>query len=473
MSEPNRITSLQMHTTPVLKHINELDSNEMTGWKNILDYTCIALLALYLLVLPAGRIGLILTIAILVIKLLITNNITRGLYFIYFGATTLGMLSDLFGYSGIGGKVSIVVALLFLYNSANLVEIIYRLKAPLVALTWASLILLLFYFYGPMSSYCSGKLIYTVINGLLFLIMFYIMFNDPSVNWLQLGQLGILSSYVFLASGLIIMPEMKPGHIFDIGVIRLTWVELKGGVDALALRNDLSFLASFGLIIMVSAYVDKHMTKSELIKIMFYSFISLNMLFWSGARLPIISIIAAVAVIPLSRPKYMARYTLMSFSILGITALYIVYSSFLDINFIATLFDSAEPLLTRLNRSTNWIAGYERFLEKPLLGHGLGGFFIDGFSWPGWGLYPHNLFLELLSEMGIIGTFIFIAPLLLLKGWFGKETASIRAQSGSVILPLFIMHFLQAMISFDLRRSIAVFALIGSIYAVNKMKQNS
>jgi O-antigen ligase len=400
------------------------------------------------------------------LKLIATNNITRGIYMLYFGMLTLGMISISAGYPGIGGKVGFVIGVAIILFTTDLSSTIYNLRTPLLWIAWIALILLLFYFYGPMTQYCTDKLITTAINGVLFLIIFYNMFNNRSVDWFDLGQLGILSSYVFLSVGLIIAPELKPNSILDIGAIRITFFMLLGSIDVIEIQNNISFLASMGIMLMYAASPDGPLSRLNLMKTIVYIFFSAIMLSWSAARLPIVATIIACTLIPFMKPVFKGRYLTISVLLFCFFILFIVVGLVLELNFIQNVLDSSNSFASRVNRDTNWISAYERFIEKPLFGYGLGGYFIEGYSAPGSGTYAHNLFLELLSEMGIIGTILVTCPIFFWRRLLNKDRFLLRAQNGGLIFVIFIMVFLQSMISFDLKSSIALFSVIGTMATV-------
>jgi O-antigen ligase len=144
----------------------------------------------------------------------------------------------------------------------------------------------------------------------------------------------------------------------------------------------------------------------------------------------------------------------------------------MDLDFIRTIFDSSNPFAVRINRELNWISGYERFAERPWLGYGLGGYFIQGLTFPGWGVYAHNLLLELLSETGITGSILIIGPIFFWRKLLDRRSLILRTQNGGLIFVVFAMVFLQTMVSFDLKSSIALFAVIGTMAAALKEEKS-
>ncbi|MBX9805098.1 MAG: O-antigen ligase family protein [Alphaproteobacteria bacterium] len=128
----------------------------------------------------------------------------------------------------------------------------------------------------------------------------------------------------------------------------------------------------------------------------------------------------------------------------------------------------AAPLLTGqideavTERFTFYQSAYHTFLQHPIAGVGLGG-------WPishGLGeinLHPHNIFLEILSETGLIGLFLFLGFLsLILKSHPLKSIFSSPDATCVTLLTLF--SFLNALKTGDLHDNLLFFIGL-SLYA--------
>lgn len=122
----------------------------------------------------------------------------------------------------------------------------------------------------------------------------------------------------------------------------------------------------------------------------------------------------------------------------------------------------AVALLTSISRltssnmgtsATSRVEAYRTALEvgldEPLLGVGTGGFKTVGEL-----LYPHNFFLELFSENGLLGltwglllavSALYLASLAVTRGTSARSNAF-----GYFALTLFLLHFLEAQVSFTL-----------------------
>jgi hypothetical protein len=66
-----------------------------------------------------------------------------------------------------------------------------------------------------------------------------------------------------------------------------------------------------------------------------------------------------------------------------------------------------------------------------------------------------------------------MGPIFFWRRLFNKEAFLLRAQNGGLISSIFIIVFLQSMVSFDLKSSVALFSVIGAMATVFKIKNNS
>jgi O-antigen ligase len=98
--------------------------------------------------------------------------------------------------------------------------------------------------------------------------------------------------------------------------------------------------------------------------------------------------------------------------------------------------------------------------QHPLFGAGIGG-------WPvlaGWGdqrMYPHNMILEVLSEFGILGFFLWSLPFIYAL-WVFSKMANNRSNPWAVLaLMLLANSFIVSMVTGDITDNRVVFAFLG------------
>lgn len=433
------------------------------GWRDYRNFLCLALLLAYLAFIPGGMLGFGIAAACLVIKLTTIRNIeSLGIYMLLFGITTIGMVTIVFGYPGIGGKIAFVIGISIIGFSTDFRETLFSLRVPFLYFFWIGIVLFVFYLNGPRTEYCTGKLVNTAIHGIMLLIAYYYLIKSRSVDWFHMGQLGILSALVCLSACILVSPYVKPDSVLDVGAMRLAY-EMNKGI--FQIRNVLGGMALLGFVLLYASAADRFLSRLSLADFGIYLVSAFIILNWSGARLSVVTAIVVVVTISLVKPLYRKRYSLLTVLIIGLSILVLAYGLSQRYLFITSAMDPSRPFTHRVNRSINWEAGYHRFIEKPIFGHGLGGYYIKGYSYPGSGTYAHNLGLELLSETGIAGTLLILVPLFLWRREIRAISFTTRAQNGSAIFPLLLMLFIQAMISFDLPANIGLFSLIGAIIA--------
>ena len=100
-----------------------------------------------------------------------------------------------------------------------------------------------------------------------------------------------------------------------------------------------------------------------------------------------------------------------------------------------------------MDRPLLWRLGFEKAMEAPLFGHGLGALgYMDGapIGHHGKPLGPHNLYLTLLGEAGIVPLLLFVSALvLLLRAQWGAPGSLARdaTAAGIIVIALYGMSF--------------------------------
>jgi len=392
-----------------------------------------------------------------------------AVYMLLFGIKTFGMATLVFGYPGVGGKAALVVGFSILFFFGDFRKSLINLSSVFIYFMWLSILLFFFYLNGPRTEYSMTKLIATLIYGIVLLISFYYLLNKRNIDWYQLGQLGILSAFVCLAACVIISPYTKPDSLLDLGVMRLA---SEADKDIFQIRNLLGGIALLGFALLYTSKTDRLIPRLSLIELCIYAFTAFVILAWSGSRLTLFTAVILIPTILLSRPTYKRQFRVLVSLLIGISVLILAYGFLQQPKFLTLLTDTNRPFVSRINREINWMAGYRRFIEKPVYGHGLGGYYIEGYSYPGEGTYAHNLVLELLGETGIVGTALILGPLFFWRRVLRTNLLKKRSQNGNVVFPLLLVLFLQAMISYDLPVNIGFISLRGAMAASTKKAGN-
>lgn len=132
---------------------------------------------------------------------------------------------------------------------------------------------------------------------------------------------------------------------------------------------------------------------------------SATLIVLSGARGYTLAMLASLGVLWALLGKRQLLFAAVAIGIAG--GLFTMLSSEL----VQERLDPTQALesLAYLERMHAWNTSWEAFLSEPLLGHGPGGF-AEFDAWAERS-YPHNVFLEFLSETGLVGMLLFLGLL--------------------------------------------------------------
>lgn len=113
---------------------------------------------------------------------------------------------------------------------------------------------------------------------------------------------------------------------------------------------------------------------------------------------------------------------------------------------------------------------WSQWLQAPVFGHGLGSWpVLQG--WPDFRAYPHNIILELLVELGLVGLLLF--GLMVYLACRRLDVARLRRNpllSLGVILTVAV--FLNALVSGDLADNKILFGMIGLLAGLNREERS-
>lgn len=116
------------------------------------------------------------------------------------------------------------------------------------------------------------------------------------------------------------------------------------------------------------------------------------------------------------------------------------------------------------------IAALSAMYSSPIMGLGIGGF-STYYTGQDMRFYPHNIVLEVGSELGIIGIgfFLCIIGACLYELIQNRQRYNYKLYLGSTILALYVYTFLNALLSGDINDNRIFFVWIGVTYALKKL----
>ncbi|HUT60966.1 MAG TPA: O-antigen ligase family protein [Phycisphaerae bacterium] len=416
----------------------------------------------YLLLLPHSALGLVLALAGILLVCAGASTGTLGVACLLMAPALAGAILRAFDVPYIGTFASVALGLFLLYGFGWRGAAVFgRWGPPAAWLVVVVAVLILSYTYGPQTEYCQDKLVRVILGGLVAVIAFGFVASDPAVDLWRLGLIGIVSSVGHYWTVTFHSPELLPSSVWVPCGLRIVSHEL----DVSMATNMIAAVACLGVVCLASDSLDRRMTKGRMLQGLLALVVAMLLINSAGQRLYMVAPSVAGAAVFLCRPKEkMFPAAVLVITVLAAFGVLLAGLAREDSRFLQT-FDTEGTLGQRLNRSMNWDAAIERIGEQPLWGYGLGGYYIDGFSRPGEGTYAHNLFLELASETGTVGALIILVPAGLFLIRMRRRILAHRTPGGASLVPLLVVAFLQAMISFDLKTSFVVFVLTAVLWA--------
>lgn len=303
------------------------------------------------------------------------------------------------------------------------------------------------YIYGPQHAYSDTKLLRILLYGVLCFWTFLIYNGKSNVNPQKLAYVFAVVGVTYIVIGVSVYHFGTPSSVLDFGYFGRASARTAEGFSLS--YHSVGLAALYAAVFLLSPKDDKYvLTSLSIILLLISIFIALI----SQMRQGVLGILLLMFV----------RYVLlmknkMGYKLLGI--LLLVSIGLFMFNDVQTDAFQAVVNANTFEEAVN--RPYDKALmimdESPLLGRGLGGYSDDGKIY-----YPHNIFLEIINEMGFVGLFVIIVLSLYTMRYNGFSWKSLNANDTYAILLLFAI-FIRVNASGDLTENIYFFALLFSM----------
>lgn len=379
-----------------------------------------------------------------------------------FGSKLISAMFDEF-YSNLHFNIGIVLALIItFYIFKNLISVRINLTKDfyLVALFFSYLIFS--YMISSDKEYGFLKLKYFIIF-IPFLISSFIIFKNKPDAILMILNSGFIIGIIYILITVLYSNEYYGERISILNI------------------NPIWYSRHLGMFCIIGLFLGR-LSYETYKKAFYYSFSILMFIymFKSGSRAPILalmcSIILAYIILQLKKRKVNFKFLIK----LAFVVLILFLAVIIIINYLS---EDLKLRITSQSRSSK-ISGFIRiflaidsfqlFKNNPLFGVGLGGFTQ---STMGRFRYPHNIFLELISETGLIGLILFSTILVrcflnsikLLKN-HNMKTTGFEFTVFLVILSSYTM--INAQFSGDIASNAYIWFSIGGLLVLSSWNRN-
>lgn len=353
------------------------------------------------------------------------------------------------GISGVGGYFLVIGFALMIIGFAFKKT---KFKIQVKSIVLMSLLLLLFFFSALTSSggdYAGQKLFQTSKEGIVTLTIFVVLFsNFEKIDTQRLGIFMLLYAFVMLRLGIFVNQIPGPSNIFDFGFLRNQTVESWNSNSDLFLVSyhhpGYIFLQGFAIYLMKGT--------DSLKRIILLMLLGGLLTLFTGARQTIVILFVLAIVMILTKAKKKLTTPILIGAVI-IFAIYLIKTTSLGELFGSTL---TEGYIEGGSRGPWLMRGVELFLQNPITGVGFGRYSL----WGNYGTYPHNLFVEILCELGIVG--MLIISLLTFSALKGTKDML------NIYIYFLLVIFLASMASYGLEKNVIIFSFLFALSSITK-----
>jgi len=381
----------------------------------------------------------------------------------------LGISVEAVGFPIPGTVVAVAIAagILLSWPETRL-RAMFRVNRSAVA--WLAVVvsvLMVAYLLGPRNEYAAAKLVGFAVEAGLKTAGLLILIRGRRVALMDVGIIAAVASIYYLSVVFCMTPALRPVSILTPGGLRLAGTALAhGGVSSDGGRS-VAQLAGWSLVMMAGSAAAWKRVRLGFAQCCLWPAIAaapILALNSSGHRAALAAVAGAALALAWSKTGRNRWTVAIACGSVLLVAVIVAYAAASKSPLLSRVLNDRYSWAERVNRSANWSAAINRMGEHPLLGNGLGGYYID-YARPergdSAGRYPHNIFLELLVETGLLGTILIAGPPL---GAALRARPNFLTWSGESLLPLVVYCFVLANVTEDLRSTGTLFAMCAVLW---------
>ena len=419
---------------------------------------------LYLFLIPLLIVGISfgyttfpLCLTLLVLRIAVTDKTTTGFYLIMYGGLIGGVIRNIYPFIPVYGLLLYLFGIILVRDQLKLFlskgqKSIFYLIALFITFTF-------FYFAGPQDTFATTKYGNIIQQGLFTIFGYYLFCNSRNINNSCIIQLMFLST-LLMFSFIIKYYNFAPGNLLDYEWFRkaeyayLSSNSFEEGT--LVSYQHIAMNMLYGYAIYLSSYKINKKT------FFLYTLLSSQLILTSGCRQAILGLFLVLFLrFTLYRNSNQPGHNFFKKHVLSIALGFIIllvsyqFLTVLNIEFINATIQEGD-----IGRITLLAQGIQIFYQNPITGSGLGGFHRITNE-----VYPHNFFVEILCECGIIGMVIFLSFFI---SCFKKANISLKylTNNESYLFLVLAALFVRILVSADFTVSVGLFSAMFATLAI-------
>lgn len=420
-------------------------------YKTKIDNLYIILFFLGIVGLYTGLVNMYFWLGLLLVRLVMSKRVEVGVFFLFLGSSLFGRLFESLSLTIVITAVVPIIGLILLRK--EVIKVLINNHRSYIFLSLVILFFLIYFLLSDQNPYAQGKIVRLIVRGYIWLTAFLILFEYRRINVREFTYYFLILSLFYLSQAYQLY-GIRPSSFFDIAFFR-NIVELIGRNEegTLAVNpHTLGYLSCGAIAFYVSS--EKNISKNYL-QLIFLSLISFFIILVSGARQTMVIFVIIYAI------AFMLKKGRLNIKSLTV-GLIVLVALLLSLQFFA---DKSEHIERMFSEEMTTAERLHRDLDTPFKVMNIDPTFGIGFGeYPNYANkdYPHNFFLEILSEEGILGLIILSIILLLYILPIASKENLIFYTTSSGVAPIifFLVFFVRGMISGDVSSSISFIAVL-------------
>lgn len=392
----------------------------------------------------AGLINMYVWLGILLIRLFTFNRKEFGFFALLFGSSLFGRM-----FASQTLYLSTIVAFLVLGIISLRNEILSVINKSFHSYFFLLVLIGFFfveYLLGPGTNYADEKILKLTVRGLIWLTTFLIFVQSDDISNEKIAVSFLILTLFYLSQSAQLY-GIRPSSVLDFSYFRDFCVMI-GRDKSLTLIVNYHTLGYLALASSVFCFFNEDLQSKNSLVYIAVLFISFWVLLLSGTRQTLIIFLVLALIRYLQSQQVPLPYTRLIGLCIVAVFLFSVISN-LESSSYNEVLESDGSISSSTHRDTT--TPFEIMNIKPFFGVGFGCYELFANK-----AYPHNFFLEVIDELGIIGLlFILVIVVCFLMVNSNKTYLRYVTCNGSFFFLFFFMCFLRSMISGDMAESIS------------------
>ena len=307
------------------------------------------------------------------------------------------------------------------------------------------------YLLGPGTFYAHDKIMKLSVRGLIWLTVFLIFVQSDEISNKKIAVSFLLLTLFYLSQSALLY-GIRPSAVLDFSYFR-DYCDMIGRNEAYTEVVNYQTLGYLALAPSIFCMMDSDWSKNN--AVMTYAIIAIS--FWvlllSGTRQTLVIFLAIAFLRYILGQKGPIPYTRLIGLAIAAVLVYFMISNLGSSSYDQMINEDGD-LSYSINRDTT--TPFAVMDINPFFGVGFGGYVLYAHK-----AYPHNFFLEVIDELGIVGLLFILAVLTcFMMTNVNKVYFRFLSRNGSYIFLFFLMCFLRSMISGDMADSMSFICVL-------------